>query len=437
MIVARYFVRPMMLVGMIAGLSGCIETPPVPDMRNAVTASGAASVAVPFILDDNRVYVEVAFVKHDGSLRKTLAFVNMGSGSFVLTNTLYRELDVGKGDPLHVELGGMDIAVDAAAVQPETMANSIAIQIDPFSKRKSAAAAAESPDSEQAGFAAPMIAEAILPPGFLEHFSVVFDYGTKTMTLAAPGTVKPDGVAVPIRVNPQTGFAVLDVTVDGKAHPAVLDDGGSYGIVSNVIAADWLGAHPGWLRSEGGVGESNLTMGAVDVGAPVLKIPDVEIGALKLDAWGTISPSMPGLLGGVAERLFWNWYSEKAGERVEGAICGNTLKSFRLTLDYAGRMSYWQQEAPLDAHDLDQVGLTLIRTNGVAVVGGIAKKDGVETVSGVQPGDKLIQIDDLKAASLTRGALLSALHGMPGTRKHLVLERDGKTIEVDAVVTAF
>jgi len=83
------------------------------------------------------------------------------------------------------------------------------------------------------------------------------------------------------------------------------------------------------------------------------------------------------------------------------------------------------------------VGLTFIRTNGVAVVGGIAKKNGVETVSGVQPGDKLVQIDDLKAASLTRGALLSALHGVPGTRKHLVLERDGKTVEADAVVTAF
>jgi hypothetical protein len=280
-------------------------------------------------------------------------------------------------------------------------------------------------------------AEAIIPPGFLEHFDVVFDYRAKTMTLAGPGTLKTDGTAVPMRVNPPTGFAVIEVKIDGAAHAFVLDDGGSYGIARESVAADWLAAHPGWLRSEGGIGESNLVMGGIDVGAPVLKIPSVEIGALKLDELGVVSPTIPGPPGGVASRIFWNWYSAKAGQQVEGAIGGNVLKSFRLTLDYAHSMSYWDMETPLDTHDLDQVGLTLIRTNGVAVVGGIAKKNGVDTVSGVQPGDTLVEIDGVTAASLTRGALLTALHGAPGDRRHLVLERAGKRVEVDAVVTAF
>jgi hypothetical protein len=376
-------------------------------------------------------------VKPDGGLHRTLALVNMGSRSFVLTNKLYRELDVGRNGPLQIRLAAMDIAVDASAVQPETMANSTVIHINPFAKRQTAAAAAQSPDGESAGFAVPMNVEAVIPPGLLQHFQIVFDYHARTMTLAAPGAAKPDGVAVPVRVNPRTGFAVLDVTIDGKTHPAVLDDGGSYGLFRPSTVSDWAAAHPQWLRSEGGVGESNLTMGGIDVGAPVLKIPDVGIGTLKLDEMGIMSPAMPGLLGGVAGHMFWDWYSEKAGEKVDGAICGNVLKSFRLTLDYTNRISYWQMEAPLDTNDLDQVGLTLIRTNGIAIVGGIAKKNGVDTVSGVQPGDTLVQVDGLKAASATRGELLSSLHGTPGEHKHLILERAGKTIEVDAMVTAF
>ncbi len=113
------------------------------------------------------------------------------------------------------------------------------------------------------------------------------------------------------------------------------------------------------------------------------------------------------------------------------------LKSFRLTLDYPNRTSYWLRQAPIDTQDLNQVGLVLARANDTTVIAGIAKKNSADTVTGVMPGDKLVKIDALETASATRGAVLAALHGAPGDRRHLVLERDGKRVEVDAVVTAF
>ena len=118
-------------------------------------------------------------------------------------------------------------------------------------------------------------------------------------------------------------------------------------------------------------------------------------------------------------------------------LAGNVLKSFRLTLDYPNRMSYWLQQTPLDTHDLDQVGLTLAREKGITTVVGIARKNGADTVGGIAVGDKLLKIDGHDTLAMTRGELLAALHGRPGETRLLTLERDGKQFEIDAQVTGF
>ena len=78
----------------LCALSSCIHTPPVPDMSGAVTfpsSKGAEppSATVPFLLDDNRIFVEVSFVRPDGSTPTALAFVNMGFGAFAVTKGLF------------------------------------------------------------------------------------------------------------------------------------------------------------------------------------------------------------------------------------------------------------------------------------------------------------------------------------------------------------
>ncbi len=96
----------MPLLAIMAALGGCIETPPIADIRGVYTVSGPPSVTVPFAFDDNRMFVDIAFVELDGSLRKTRAFVNMGAGAFELSNKLYRELDAGTRGA-RMQIGGM------------------------------------------------------------------------------------------------------------------------------------------------------------------------------------------------------------------------------------------------------------------------------------------------------------------------------------------
>ena len=413
----------------LCALAGCIQVPPVPDMSGGVMLAPASPqlATVPFRFDDNRVFVEVTFIRPDGTERKALAFVNQGQGGLTISNALFRELDPQAGKPLHLKFGAMDIAVDGASVLPEALSNFIAIGLNPFSAPSTPKQAAQRPGGFMADYSAPLLVEAVIPPGLLQHFQAIFDYGARTMTLAAPGTLKPQGVAVPIRVNPLTGFAMVDATIDGAPHRFVIDNGGSYSAIRSTAAM--IAAHPDWLRARGGIGEANLTMQSIEAGVPVVKARNVALGDLKLDELGVIElgNASSGLLTRMVSDLFWERvYSAKAGEDVDGWLAGNVLKSFRLTLDYPNRMSYWLQQTPLDTHDLDQVGLTLAREKGITTVAGIAQKNGADTVSGIAVGDKLVKIDGHDTLAMTRGELLAALHGRPGETRRLTLERDGK-----------
>jgi len=437
MVLRNAFAR-MLMLALTATLAACVETPPIPDMRGAFTMSGDTSVTVPFTFDDNRVFVEMVVTRADGSMRNVLAFVNMGSGSFVLSNALYRELGIGDGRKLRISLGAMHIAVDPKVVQPEDQANAFDLALNPFHHSPSAAEMAKGPGGSLLAMTAPMKVEAEIPSGLLQNFRTAFDYGARTLTLSAPDNSRPQGIAVPLRVNPRTGFATIDLSVDGKSYPLVIDNGGNYSAISHSVVSDWLGTHKNWLRSEGGVGESNLTMdGQFDVGAPVVKAQNAQIGSLKLAEFGAVSPAGSGMMGGLIARAFYGFYSDKAGESVDGWIGGNVLKSFRVTLDYKNGMSYWQQIAPLDTNDLDQVGITLVHWGKITGIAGIAKKNGADTVTGTQPGDLIVSIDGRPTTEMTRGALLAALHGKPGDYRKLVLVRAGKQLTVDVPVTGF
>jgi C-terminal processing protease CtpA/Prc len=52
-------------------------------------------------------------------------------------------------------------------------------------------------------------------------------------------------------------------------------------------------------------------------------------------------------------------------------------------------------------------------------------------------GDRVVAVDGLDASAMTRGEVISALHGRPGERRRLTLARGGRTFEVDAVVSAY
>jgi hypothetical protein len=373
-----------------------------------VRAQSASSGTVPFVLDGNRVYARVEFLTPEGKPRKALVFVDLGSGSMILSKDLYAELGAGSNKTFGLRMGKMRIAIESADVATDAWL--------PFSigeDRK---------------------VEALLPAGVLQKYQVRFDYSARTLTLAQPATMRLQGTAIPFRLNPKTGLISIEATIGGQSYPITIDNGSGYTWIREATAQQWFIQHPDWQRGIGAVGPSNMRMAddGIETAGVLARIPVMKIGPLSVESVGAlaISPDNHG-------HDFMDWYSTKNAVPVIGWLGGNVLRHFKITIDYPSRLSYWESQSALDVHDLDYVGLTLLIKHGEYFVGGIAARDGQPTVMGAQVGDKLVQIGTLQTRGASWESICAAMHGDPEAVRQLVLERDGRLIQINAHVTAF
>ncbi|HYL62746.1 MAG TPA: hypothetical protein VE077_08995 [Candidatus Methylomirabilis sp.] len=371
-------------------------------------AKAPTSGTTTFVLEGNRIYAELAFVRPDGTVHKALVFVDLGSPSMILSEELFKELQIGERQQLTFQIGDMPVHVDASAVTKDPWL--------PFPlgcQRK---------------------VEALLPAGVMQKYQVVLDYAQRSLTLAQPGTLKPKGLAVPFRVNEKTGLIAVDVGIDGQTYPVTIDCGSAYTWLSKKTAQVWLKDHPEWQRGTGAVGASNMRMAddGIEATGTLLRLDEMRLGPLRLLQIGAlaIGPSKTGW-------DFIDWYSQKNPGPVIGWLGGNVLRGFRLLIDYPSRTSYWLKAADLDSHHLDQVGLTLKSHGGAYFVSAIAAQNGKPSVEGVHVGDKLLRIGGLDTKGATLGQVFEAMHGKPGESCPLILERAGKQFTVQARVTAF
>src|SRR5580704_5025705 len=366
---------------------------------------------VPFILDDNRMFAELVFVRPDGTLRKAFAFVDLGTPVPVLNEKLFKELQLDQNKPLVFRIGEIEARVESRTVQIDTGS----FLTGPNGK-------------------ATVPVEAVLPGSVMKNYQVIFDYARRSLTMARPNTLKAEGIPVPCRVNETTGLIAIDAVIAGRSYALAVDSGSAYSWFRSETVKQWLKVHPDWQRGKGAVGEANMQTRSdgAEAAATILRLSEIHLASLHLEQIGALgitpkAPPFPPVPGESAvPGDFFDWYSKKAPEPVVGWLGGNVLRGFRVMIDFPRRMTYWEHESDLDPHDLDQVGVTLeTRDTGEGYfVAGVAEKGGKPTVDGLQAGDKLVQVDDLRLAGATRGAIFSALHGKPGTVRLLILERD-------------
>jgi hypothetical protein len=375
-------------------------------------AQGSSSAGTTtFVVDGNRTYAELGFVRPDGSIHRALAFVDMGSPTMFLRESLYEDLQLDQKSSLVFRVGELPVKVPRTEVIRER--------------------------SPPRSIGSDLKVEAMLPAGILQRYQVVADYKMRTLALSQGGSVKPEGVSVQFQINESTGLIAVEASVDGKPYQITIDNGSAYTWIRQSAAKNWLASHPDWERGFGAVGASNMMMSgdATETSGTLMRIPEISLGSLVLKDVGVLAAG-PGK--GFSGNLdLFDWYSEKNLVPVIGWIGGNVLKGFRLTIDYPNRMMYWLKQSDGDAHDLDQVGLTLRSEGSVFFVAAIATKNGKATVEGVLPGDKLIRVGELELGKATWGAIYDAMHGKPGESRSLILERGGNRFTVDAKVTAF
>ena len=150
------------------------------DRASEIPVSGT----VPFVLDGNRIYARVVLTRQDGTLRRTLAYVDSGSPSTILSRELLKELSPDKKTPLHLLIGQMPVTIESNTVQGDSW---FPQSLDENGK-----------------------VEMLLPAGVLRNYQVVIDYAGRTLTLARPGTLHPDAITVPIHLDEKTFRLMLN-----------------------------------------------------------------------------------------------------------------------------------------------------------------------------------------------------------------------------------
>src|SRR4029077_11698064 len=93
-----------LFLGSLWATMGGLET-------NAVSPGTA-----PFIFDDNRIFVELRFVRPDGTEREALAFVDLGTPQLVISENLRRELQIEQTKPVAFRVGGVEVKVEASTI---------------------------------------------------------------------------------------------------------------------------------------------------------------------------------------------------------------------------------------------------------------------------------------------------------------------------------
>jgi hypothetical protein len=368
----------------------------------------ATSGVAPFIFEGNRIYAELVIVRPDGTLHNVFAFVDLGSPSTIISPALFKELHLDQKKPLGFRVGEMDVSVDPSAVTSDSwLPYSIGNNHD---------------------------VELVLPAGVMRKYQVVIDYAQRRLTFARTGTLHPQGVRVPFRLNEETGLVAVDSRINGQPYPITIDCGSAYTWLKKSVAQEWLAQHPNWERGTGAVGASNMRMAddGIEAGGTLLRIPAIELGSLHLRKIGALAIGPSNKDGD-----FIDWYSRKNPGPVIGWLGGNVLRGFRITIDYPNRESYWLSQTALDPHDLDQVGLTLALRNGEYFVAAITTQNGKPSVRGVHVGDKLLMVDALELSTSTWDGIFSAMHGAPGDIRTLHIERNGVPFTVQASIKAF
>jgi len=162
------------------------------------------SATVPFSLDHNRIIVELELVGPHGVRRTVPAWVDTGNPFLILGESLAREL--GLELPPSEELGsGHSAELDGPA--PGIRVGGLALDVTGIGTR-----------IRRGRRVMPGIpAEATLPATALRGRRVVFDYPARRLTVSDPGPDRPRGVAIPCRVNAETGLFLITATLDGEA----------------------------------------------------------------------------------------------------------------------------------------------------------------------------------------------------------------------------
>jgi hypothetical protein len=373
------------------------------------------SVTVPITLDHNRVIIEIDLPLPDGSTKRVRAWVDNGNAELNLSRRVATLLG------LTVTCGDHECS---APPPPQIVIGSMKISLAAVKEAKIPL----KPVTAAAVMAPGMSAEMNLPSTILRNYDILINFPNRELTIAPSGTLKFNGVKAKAIVNPENGLIQLPSQIENKKYNLALDIGASISLLSPEVFDRLAGAHSTWPHMTGAIGPANMWGFESEPQWKVMRLDRVQFGPLFF----TNVPA-------VAFPKDWMAFFEKrAGIPTAGLLGSEALLNYRIGLDYAHSIVYFDIGRLFNVPDFDVIGLILRpEDDGRFTILGIADYEGKPAVAEVQPGDHLVAVDGLPVLDSTMGQVWSRLAGEPGKEHALTVERGGKQFTVTAKVQHF
>lgn len=382
-------------------------------------AAGAKVVTVAATIDHNRVVIRADLRLPDGSNETVGVWVDNGNPELNLSRRVASLLG------LALKCGDEE----CSAPPPADLV--IAGMRIPLSAVKEAKIPLR-PVNEAAVLAGGVNAEINLPSSILRQYDVLIDFVERKFTIGAPGTIHFRGSSAKVLVNAENGLIQVPSQIEGKKYNLALDLGSCISFLSEDLFDKLAAAHADWPRMTGAVGSANMWGAPEEAKWKVMRMDRLQFGPLFLTNVPMVALPKPVL----------DFFEKRAAMPTIGVMGSNALLNYRVGIDYAHSIVYFDLGRTYNFPDFDVVGLILgPEGDGRYTILGVAEFEGKPSVpigdEGVQAGDHLAEVNGLAVAGLTMGQVWSMLGGTPGQEKKLTIERAGKQFLVVAKVQHF
>jgi hypothetical protein len=277
-----------------------------------------------------------------------------------------------------------------------------------------------------------MNAEINIPSIVLRNYDVLIDLPGHKFTIAHPGSLKFNGLKTRVRVNADNGLIQVPSQIENRKYNLGLDLGSSISFIAPDIFDKLSAAHADWPHMTGAIGPGNMWGAEDETKWKLLRVSRVQLGSTFLT--GVAAVELPG--------EWINFFEKRAGTSAAGLLGTNALVNYRIGLDYAHSLVYFEIGRTSNFPDFDVIGIILRpEDDGRFTILAVADFDGKPSVpegpEGIQKGDHLLAVGDIPTAGSTLGQVWSMLRGDPGQERKLTIERNGKQLAVIAKVQHF
>ncbi|HEX4782697.1 MAG TPA: hypothetical protein VH350_00050 [Candidatus Sulfotelmatobacter sp.] len=373
------------------------------------------SVTVPAAIDHNRVVINVDLALPNGATERVRAWVDNGNPDLYLSRRLATLLglavtcddkECSAPPPAEMVVGGMTI--------PLSGVKQAKIPLKPVN-----AASVLAPG---------MNVEITLPSSILRHYDVLIDFPEHKFSIGMPGTIVFRGTRAKVQVNAENGLIQVPSQVENKKYNLALDIGASISFLSEEVFEKLATKHGDWPHMTGAVGPANMWGLEDETKWKVMRMDRVQYGPLFLA--NVVVVDFP------KDRM--EYFSKRAGVATAGLLGSNALLNYRVGLDYAHSMVYFEFGRMFNFPEFDVIGLMLRpEDDGRFTILGVTDFEGKPSVDGVQAGDHLVAVDGIPIQGSTMGQVWNMLGGTPGQQRKLSIERGGRQFNIAATVQHF